>query len=78
MVRRLAAAAAPSLKSFCPAANAWAGWMDRPIAFPISSPKATMKLGNLPVGLRLGLAFGAILVITALIAAMGMWRISSL
>ncbi len=52
--------------------------MDRPIAFPISSPKATMKLGNLPVGLRLGLAFGAILAITALIAAMGMWRISSL
>ncbi len=37
-----------------------------------------MKLGNLPVGLRLGLAFGAILAITALIAAMGMWRISSL
>ena len=37
-----------------------------------------MKLSNLPVGLRLGLSFGAILVITALIAAMGMWRISSL
>ena len=37
-----------------------------------------MKLSNLPVGLRLGLSFGVILVITALIAAMGMWRISSL
>ena len=52
--------------------------MDRPHRSPLSLIKATMKLSNLPVGLRLGLSFGAILVITALIAAMGMWRISSL
>jgi nitrate/nitrite-specific signal transduction histidine kinase len=37
-----------------------------------------MKLSNLPVGLRLGLSFGAILLITVLIAGMGMWRIASL
>ncbi len=37
-----------------------------------------MKLSNLSVGLRLGLSFGAILLITALIAATGMWRIASL
>ena len=52
--------------------------MDRPHRSPLSLIKATRKLSNLPVGLRLGLSFGAILVITALIAAMGMWRISSL
>ena len=52
--------------------------MDRPHRSPLSLIKATMKLSNLPVGLRLSLSFGAILVITALIAAMGMWRISSL
>ena len=38
----------------------------------------TMKLSNLSVGLRLGASFGAILLITALIAATGMWRIASL
>ncbi|MFY3386705.1 methyl-accepting chemotaxis protein, partial [Paracidovorax sp. MALMAid1276] len=37
-----------------------------------------MKLSNLSVGLRLGISFGAILLITALIAATGMWRIASL
>src|SRR3989344_5293886 len=37
-----------------------------------------MKLSNLSVGLRLGASFGAILLITALIAATGMWRIASL
>ncbi len=37
-----------------------------------------MKPSNLSVGLRLGLSFGAILLITALIAATGMWRIASL
>ena len=37
-----------------------------------------MKLSNLSVGLRLGASFGAILLITALIAATGMWRIDSL
>ena len=52
--------------------------MDRPHRSPLSLIKATMTLSNLPVGLRLSLSFGAILVITALIAAMGMWRISSL
>ena len=52
--------------------------MDRPHRSPLSLINATRKLSNLPVGLRLGLSFGAILVITALIAAMGMWRISSL
>ena len=35
-----------------------------------------MKLSNLSVGLRLGASFGAILLITALIAATGMWRIA--
>ena len=38
----------------------------------------TMKLSHFPVGLRLGASFGAILLITALIAAVGMWRIASL
>ena len=38
----------------------------------------SMKLSNLSVGLRLGASFGAILLITALIAATGMWRIASL
>ena len=37
-----------------------------------------MKLSNLSVGLRLGLSFGAILLITALLAATGMWRIGGL
>ena len=37
-----------------------------------------MKLSNLSVGMRLGSSFGVILVITALIAATGMWRIASL
>ncbi|KRB26544.1 methyl-accepting chemotaxis protein [Acidovorax sp. Root70] len=37
-----------------------------------------MKLSHLSVGLRLGASFGAILLITALIAATGMWRIASL
>ena len=37
-----------------------------------------MKLSNLSVGLRLSASFGAILLITALIAATGMWRIASL
>ncbi len=37
-----------------------------------------MKLSHLSVGLRLGASFGAILLITALIAAAGMWRIASL
>ena len=37
-----------------------------------------MKLRKLSVGLRLGASFGAILLITALIAATGMWRIASL
>ncbi|CAN7738482.1 methyl-accepting chemotaxis protein [Acidovorax sp. LjRoot66] len=37
-----------------------------------------MKPSNLSVGLRLGLSFGAILLITALLAATGMWRIASL
>ena len=37
-----------------------------------------MKLSNLSVGLRLGASFGVILLITALIAATGMWRIASL
>ncbi|RZJ10229.1 MAG: HAMP domain-containing protein [Acidovorax sp.] len=37
-----------------------------------------MKLSNLSVGLRLGASFGAILLITALIAATGMWRIAGL
>jgi methyl-accepting chemotaxis protein len=37
-----------------------------------------MKLSNLSVGLRLGASFGAILLITMLIAATGMWRIASL
>jgi methyl-accepting chemotaxis protein len=37
-----------------------------------------MKLSNLSVGRRLGASFGAILLITALIAATGMWRIASL
>ena len=37
-----------------------------------------MKPSNLSVGLRLGLSFSAILLITALIAATGMWRIASL
>jgi len=37
-----------------------------------------MKPSNLSVGLRLGLSFGAILLITALIAATGIWRIASL
>ncbi|WP_298212984.1 methyl-accepting chemotaxis protein [Acidovorax sp.] len=37
-----------------------------------------MKLSNLTVGLRLGASFGAILLITALIAAVGMWRIGNL
>ncbi|WP_422845092.1 methyl-accepting chemotaxis protein [Acidovorax sp. M2(2025)] len=37
-----------------------------------------MKLSHFPVGLRLGASFGAILLITALIAATGMWRIASL
>jgi len=37
-----------------------------------------MKLRNLRVGTRLGLAFGAILLITALIALTGMWRIATL
>ena len=37
-----------------------------------------MKLSNLSVGLRLGFSFGAILLITALLAATGMWRIGGL
>ena len=37
-----------------------------------------MKFSNLSVGLRLGLSFGALLFITALIAGTGMWRIASL
>ena len=37
-----------------------------------------MKLSNFSVGARLGASFGAILLITALIAATGMWRIASL
>ncbi len=37
-----------------------------------------MNLRNLSVGLRLGASFGAILLITALLAATGMWRIASL
>ena len=37
-----------------------------------------MRLSNLSVGMRLGSSFGVILVITALIAATGMWRIASL
>ncbi|PJI95773.1 methyl-accepting chemotaxis protein [Acidovorax sp. 69] len=37
-----------------------------------------MKLSNFSVGLRLGSSFGAILLITALIAATGIWRIASL
>ncbi|CAN7627566.1 methyl-accepting chemotaxis protein [Acidovorax sp. LjRoot194] len=37
-----------------------------------------MTFSNLSVGLRLGASFAAILLITALIAAMGMWRIGSL
>ncbi len=37
-----------------------------------------MKLSNLSVGLRLSASFGAVLLITALIAATGMWRIASL
>ncbi|MDD2178687.1 methyl-accepting chemotaxis protein [Acidovorax sp. D2M1] len=37
-----------------------------------------MKLSHLSVGLRLGASFGAILLITALIAATGMWRIANL
>ncbi|MFN9475910.1 methyl-accepting chemotaxis protein [Acidovorax sp.] len=37
-----------------------------------------MKQAKLSIGLRLGLSFGAILFITALIAATGMWRIASL
>ncbi|EHL21137.1 methyl-accepting chemotaxis sensory transducer [Acidovorax sp. NO-1] len=37
-----------------------------------------MKLSNFSVGMRLGASFGAILLITALIAATGMWRIASL
>ena len=37
-----------------------------------------MKLSNLSVGRRLGASFGVILLITALIAATGMWRIASL
>jgi methyl-accepting chemotaxis protein len=37
-----------------------------------------MKLSNLSVGLRLGFSFGVILLITALIAAAGIWRIASL
>ncbi|MBV7456641.1 MCP four helix bundle domain-containing protein [Acidovorax sp. sif1233] len=37
-----------------------------------------MKFSNLSVGLRLGASFGAILLITALIAATGIWRIASL
>lgn len=37
-----------------------------------------MKLRHRSVGLRLGLSFSAILVIAALIAAVGMWRIASL
>jgi methyl-accepting chemotaxis protein len=37
-----------------------------------------MKQAKLSIGLRLGLSFGAILLITALIAATGMWRIASL
>ena len=43
-----------------------------------SAPAFTMKLSNLSVGMRLGSSFGVILVITALIAATGMWRIASL
>ncbi len=37
-----------------------------------------MKLRNLRVGTRLALAFGVILLITSLIALMGMWRIATL
>ena len=37
-----------------------------------------MTLSNLSVGRRLGASFGAILLITALIAATGMWRIGGL
>ena len=37
-----------------------------------------MTFSNLSVGRRLGASFGAILLITALLAAMGMWRIGGL
>jgi methyl-accepting chemotaxis protein len=37
-----------------------------------------MKVSNLKVGSRLGLAFGLVLLITALIAAIGAWRLGSL
>ncbi|HSV52308.1 MAG TPA: MCP four helix bundle domain-containing protein, partial [Burkholderiaceae bacterium] len=37
-----------------------------------------MKVSNLKVGSRLGLAFGLVLLITALIATMGAWRLGTL
>ena len=37
-----------------------------------------MKLSHFSVGLRLGVSFGVILLITALLAATGIWRIASL
>ncbi|MBY0410164.1 MAG: methyl-accepting chemotaxis protein, partial [Burkholderiaceae bacterium] len=37
-----------------------------------------MKLSNFSVGLRLGVSFGVILLITAMLAATGIWRIASL
>ena len=37
-----------------------------------------MKFRHLSIGLRLGVSFGAILLITALIAALGIWRIAGL
>ena len=41
--------------------------------YPIS--ETTMNFSNLRVGPRLGLGFGVILLITAIIALGGMWRI---
>lgn len=37
-----------------------------------------MNLNNLRVGVRLGIAFGAILLITVMIAAQGVWRLGTL
>ena len=37
-----------------------------------------MKLSHTSIGMRLGLSFGVILIITALIAVTGIWRIASL
>lgn len=44
--------------------------------YPLS--ETTMNFSNLRVGPRLGLGFGVILLITAIIALGGMWRIGVL